>query len=213
MHFHLSSSPSWVRMRVTTLLRVSNARICIRAEIVIPQESNIGDTEASDSAKRDACWGSRSSCLVCWASGKDAAGDGPRPAAKASASRRLSIQMRVRCLTIRSAACFTASRLDFFWASCRAAALIRARCRTANPPELVSQSLPRLALQNGHPREMGLIGRTSGMTVFFAITKSNSTRPGPRRLAGSLLFHDAAHRWGTRRTPYGRGPVLGDPSE
>jgi len=48
-----------------------------------------------------------------------------------------------------------------------AASLILARCKAANPPELVKQSLPAFALHWGHTREIGLTGSTSGMETFF----------------------------------------------
>jgi hypothetical protein len=44
-----------------------------------------------------------------------------------------------------------------------AAALILARCKTANPPAPAAQYLPDLALQNGHVKEMGLVGKTLGI--------------------------------------------------
>jgi hypothetical protein len=50
-----------------------------------------------------------------------------------------------------------------------AAALIRARWTIANPPELVAQFFPGLALQNGQVRESGLAGRISGIITLLAM--------------------------------------------
>jgi len=47
--------------------------------------------------------------------------------------------------------------------SSNAAALILARCRTENPPELVAQSTPGYALQNGQTNAVASTGRTSGI--------------------------------------------------
>jgi len=56
-----------------------------------------------------------------------------------------------------------------FAAAFFAAALIRSRWTTANPPELVAQFFPGLALQNGHARESGLAGRVSGIITLLAM--------------------------------------------
>ena len=52
-----------------------------------------------------------------------------------------------------------------------AAALIRTRWTTANPPELVAQFFPTLALQNAHVRESGLAGRISGIITLLTMPR------------------------------------------
>jgi hypothetical protein len=54
--------------------------------------------------------------------------------------------------------------------SLAAAALILLTCTTDKPPELVAQSRPGFALQNGQPSVRGLMGRTSGIAVAVPAT-------------------------------------------
>jgi hypothetical protein len=54
-----------------------------------------------------------------------------------------------------------------FWAlSFAAAAAIRFTCRAENCPAEVAQSLPGAALQYGHGRLIGLVGKKSGISAF-----------------------------------------------
>ncbi len=70
------------------------------------------------------------------------------------------MRLAQRPLFFISPRCF---RGNIFWQA------IRSRWTTANPPEIVAQFFPGLALQNGHVRDSGLAGRISGIVTLLAM--------------------------------------------
>ncbi len=72
------------------------------------------------------------------------------------------------------------SEIDYNNLSFAAAALIRATCTSEKPPDDVEQSRPGFALQKGHAKLSGEVGRTGGTTLVegfrFAMPQHDTPR-------------------------------------
>lgn len=88
---------------------------------------------------------------------------------------------------------FESSRLCLLAETFVVAALILARCKSENPPELVEQSRFGFALQRGQVNEMGLTGRMSGISASsFAIPKVYARGPRPMKTSSRSLRNRAS---------------------